>query len=89
MSIIQVYYKTPKGPQYWPTVKQRVFWKFGMHRPWTDEHHMANMPGKNIMPELIEPIKDWSFFIGDRVSISFQQLQFIYYKFKFFYLTVI
>ncbi|XP_015109835.1 probable 39S ribosomal protein L24, mitochondrial [Diachasma alloeum] len=66
----QVYWKSPKGdPRFLPTVVQREVFKFGKHRPWTREFYLENFPGKKLSPVLVEPIKEWSYFRGDRVEI--------------------
>ncbi|KAK2579464.1 hypothetical protein KPH14_010779 [Odynerus spinipes] len=66
----QVYWKTPRGkPQYLPrTIERKRYW-FSVHRPWTNEFRLENT--KNSLPDYIhvEPIKDWSFFRGDRVEV--------------------
>jgi len=43
--------------------------RYGTHRQWTAEFYQENMPGKKINAELIEPLVNWSFFVGDRVEI--------------------
>ncbi|CAG9766216.1 unnamed protein product [Ceutorhynchus assimilis] len=66
----QVYWKNPKGPQYKPNaVLQRKKFKMGVHRPWTMEFKNENMP-KTYSPKIfVEPIREWSYFRGDRVEI--------------------
>jgi len=66
----QVYWRNPKGIQYKPNaVIQRKKFYFGLHRPWTAEFRNENMPGV-IPPKIfLEPIKEWSYFRGDRVEI--------------------
>ncbi|KAK0161814.1 hypothetical protein PV327_008226 [Microctonus hyperodae] len=65
----QVHYKTPNDVRYLPRTVQRTKWMFDKHRPWTTEFYMDNYPGKNVQPAIVEPIKDWSFFRGDRVEV--------------------
>lgn len=65
----QVYFKTPNDPRYLPRTLQRTQWKFTTNRPWTREFYMENYPGKKVQSACVEPIKDWSFFRGDRVEI--------------------
>lgn len=68
--MIQVEYKTPRGfPQYLPRTLQREDYYFDIHRPWTEEFRKDNEIGKKIKKVYVEPIKDWSFFKGDRVEI--------------------
>ncbi|XP_008548999.1 probable 39S ribosomal protein L24, mitochondrial isoform X1 [Microplitis demolitor] len=65
----QVYYKTPNDPRYLPRTVQRTQWQFTTHRPWTREFYFDNYPGKKVPWHHVEPIKDWSFFRGDRVEV--------------------
>lgn len=66
----QVYWRNPKGVQYKPNavIKRKKF-IFTTHRPWTAEFRQENAPGKLAAKVFVEPIKDWSFFRGDRVEI--------------------
>ncbi|XP_017769604.1 PREDICTED: probable 39S ribosomal protein L24, mitochondrial [Nicrophorus vespilloides] len=66
----QVYWKNPKGSQYKPNteVKRKKF-RFSVHRPWTAQFRQQNSPGKLYKKVFVEPIKDWSFFRGDRVEV--------------------
>lgn len=66
----QIYWSTPRGkPQYQPrTMERERFW-FGLQRPWTNAFQMENMPKKKINYVHVEPIKNWSFFRGDRVEL--------------------
>ncbi|XP_076640904.1 mitochondrial ribosomal protein L24 [Halictus rubicundus] len=66
----QVYWKTPRGkPQYLPRTEKRKNIYFSLHRPWTSAFQLQNAPGKNHEFVHVEPIKNWSFFRGDRVEI--------------------
>lgn len=68
-SMRQIYWRTPRGkPQYLPrTIERKRFW-FSVNRPWTNEFKIDNI--KPSVPYIhVEPIKDWSFFRGDRVEI--------------------
>ncbi|KAL3287470.1 hypothetical protein HHI36_001940 [Cryptolaemus montrouzieri] len=66
----QVYWKNPKGPQYKPNAElKRTKFQYGKDRPWTNQFHQENAPGRRHAKVWIEPIKDWSFFRGDRVEI--------------------
>ncbi|KAL1513496.1 hypothetical protein ABEB36_002900 [Hypothenemus hampei] len=66
----QVYWKNPKGPQYKPNaVIQRKKFYFGVHRPWTMEFKDENQPGRYHPKVFVEPVKDWSYFRGDRVEV--------------------
>jgi len=63
-----VEYTTPNKIQYLPRERKRLIYKFGMDRPWTDEFRRAN---EGELPEelILEPIKEWSIFRGDRVEV--------------------
>lgn len=66
----QVYWKTPRGlPQYLPRTVQRKTFRFTTNRPWTGQFYQQNYPGTRRKKVFIEPIKDWSFFRGDRVEV--------------------
>lgn len=70
---MQVVWKTPlNNPRYLPrTVKKKIFY-FNQHRPWSIQFSGQNNIG-NLYPKVfVEPIKEWSFFKGDRVSIISQ-----------------
>lgn len=66
----QVYWRNPKGVQYKPNavIKRKKF-IFTTNRPWTAEFRQDNAAGKHSAKVFVEPIKDWSFFRGDRVEI--------------------
>lgn len=66
----QVYWKNPKGPQYRPNteIKRKKF-HFSIYRPWTAEFRQQNAPGRHHKKVFVEPIKEWSFFRGDRVEV--------------------
>lgn len=66
----QVYWRNPKGIQYKPNaVIQRKKFYFDVHRPWTAQFRQDNAPGKHVPKVFVEPIKEWSWFRGDRVEI--------------------
>lgn len=69
----KVYWKPPPGkPQFCPgkpKVKARDKYYFSIHRPWTSEFQMENFSKNRREFVPIEPIKDWSFFRGDRVEV--------------------
>ncbi|KAJ8924279.1 hypothetical protein NQ315_007071 [Exocentrus adspersus] len=66
----QVYWRNPKGIQYKPNaVVKRKKYHFSVHRPWTGEFRQENSPGRLHPKVFVEPIKEWSFFRGDRVEI--------------------
>lgn len=63
----QVYWKTPNAIQYMPKVIEKKKFYFDLSRPWTAEFKTVNPPGRNSKTVYVEPIKEWSFFRGDRV----------------------
>ncbi|XP_076676105.1 mitochondrial ribosomal protein L24 [Andrena cerasifolii] len=66
----KVYWRTPRGkPQYLPRTIQRKNLYFSIHRPWTQGYAMDNLPHQRQKLVHIEPIKQWSFFRGDRVEV--------------------
>lgn len=65
----QVYWRTPRRPNYLPRTIERRDFRFSIFRPWTNQFHRDNLPGKKHKFIHVEPIKDWSFFRGDRVEI--------------------
>jgi len=65
----QIEFKTDKAPQYQDRVIKRETFTYGMHRPWTKEFYEENMPGKKIKKDLVEPIKEWTIYRGDKVQI--------------------
>ncbi|XP_029680370.1 probable 39S ribosomal protein L24, mitochondrial [Formica exsecta] len=69
-TMAQVYWRTPRGkPNYLPRTIERKNFRFSIHRPWTNNFHHDNKPGKRHKFIHVEPIKDWSFFRGDRVEV--------------------
>lgn len=68
----QVYWKTPNRPNYLPRTVERKKFFFNTHRPWTRPFYYHNAPGVMRKTVHVEPIKDWSFFRGDKVSNFFQ-----------------
>uniref|UniRef100_A0A8D8QXN2 Large ribosomal subunit protein uL24m n=1 Tax=Cacopsylla melanoneura TaxID=428564 RepID=A0A8D8QXN2_9HEMI len=67
----QVYHVYPKGPQYTKVDQGKDDnFVFGSERPWEFEFLKRNNPADDrIKRPLIEPIKNWSIFKGDRVEI--------------------
>ncbi|KAL1459637.1 hypothetical protein WDU94_011601 [Cyamophila willieti] len=70
----QVYHVYPKGPQYTKVDQGKDdHFVFGPERPWEYEFLKRNNPAdysrKFKPPPLIEPIKNWNIFKGDRVEI--------------------
>ncbi|KZC04409.1 PREDICTED: probable 39S ribosomal protein L24, mitochondrial [Dufourea novaeangliae] len=65
----KIYWRTPRKVQYLPRVMKNRRLYFSVDRPWTNEFQLINFNGKD--PEVIpvEPIKNWSFFRGDRVEV--------------------
>ncbi|KAF7989855.1 hypothetical protein HCN44_008529 [Aphidius gifuensis] len=69
-SMEQIYWQTPKGnPRFSKRIIQREQFKFSTHRPWTREFYWENHPGKKLYEDVVNPIKQWSWFRGDRVEI--------------------
>ncbi|XP_046403184.1 probable 39S ribosomal protein L24, mitochondrial [Ischnura elegans] len=69
-SMEQVGWRTPKGlPQYLPKEVKRKTFRYTTNRPWTYQFYQQNMPGKRRKKVFIEPVKEWTFFKGDRVEI--------------------
>ncbi|XP_029036194.1 probable 39S ribosomal protein L24, mitochondrial [Osmia bicornis bicornis] len=67
----KVYWKSPPGkPQYLrrKIVATKKFY-FSIHRPWTTTFQVENFKHKRRDFVPVEPIKDWSFFRGDRVEV--------------------
>lgn len=65
----QVYWKTPKAPQYQKVTVEKRNFRFTTNRPWTGQFRMQNMPTLKRKKVFLEPISDWSFYRGDRVEI--------------------
>ncbi|GJQ76126.1 mRpL24 [Trypoxylus dichotomus] len=66
----QVYWKNPEGIQYKPNTRiERKNFRFTTNRPWTGQFWQQNRPGLRRKKVFVEPIKEWSFFRGDRVEI--------------------
>ncbi|CAK1547834.1 unnamed protein product [Leptosia nina] len=69
-SFEQVYWRTPKGyPQYTDAEVSRKKFRFTTNRPWTGAFARQNERGTLRKKVFVEPIKEWSFFKGDRVEI--------------------
>ncbi|XP_012223315.1 large ribosomal subunit protein uL24m [Linepithema humile] len=69
-AMTQVYWKTPRGkPNYLPRTIERKRFHFSIHRPWTNNFYKDNAPGTKPLFIHVEPVKDWSFFRGDRVEV--------------------
>lgn len=69
-SMEQIEFKTEKAPQFQDKVIKRETFTYGMNRPWTREFYEENMPGKHIEKDLVEPIKEWTIYRGDKVIFS-------------------
>lgn len=65
----QVYWRTPKARQYLQREVKRRKYYFDIHRPWTAQFQMDNQRGKMHKKVFLEPIREWSFFKGDRVEL--------------------
>ncbi|XP_004933534.1 large ribosomal subunit protein uL24m [Bombyx mori] len=66
----QVYWKTPAGyPQYKKAQVARKKYRFTTNRPWTGQFRQQNEPGTLRKKVFLEPIRDWTFFRGDRVEV--------------------
>lgn len=66
----QVYWKNPKAIQYKANaVVKKKKYHFSTHRPWTQQFWEENAPGKHHAKVFVEPIKEWSYFRGDRVEV--------------------
>ncbi|XP_054716689.1 probable 39S ribosomal protein L24, mitochondrial [Uloborus diversus] len=68
-SMEQIEFKTEKAPQFQDKVIKREVFTYGMHRPWTKEFYEENYPGKRVRRDVVEPIKDWLIYRGDKVEI--------------------
>jgi len=64
----QVEWTTPNLPNYLPRQIKRKRYRFGTHRPWTDEFKKKN---EGIVQDFVhvEPIRNWLVFRGDRVEV--------------------
>lgn len=63
----QIEYKTPNELNYLKRVIKKEQFAFPVERPWTQEFRQYNQKDR---PHVwVEPIKDWSFFRGDRVEV--------------------
>lgn len=66
----QVFWEAPKDlPQYLPVTVEKKKFRFSMNRPWTEEFRRENPQGQCRKQVFVEPIKEWSFFRGDRVEV--------------------
>lgn len=70
-SMEQVYWKTPRNKpfQYLPRTVERKKFRFTTNRPWTAQFRQQNATGTFRKKVFVEPIKDWSYFRGDRVEV--------------------
>ena len=71
----QVFWKTPKAPQYLPKEIYKKKYHFDTARPWTAEFKLMNEPGTHKAKVFVEPVGEWRFFKGDRVTKYNQYLQ--------------
>lgn len=69
LKLKQVYWKTPKKPNYLDRTVERKKFRFTTNRPWSGQFRQQNLAGTTRKKVFIEPIIDWSFFRGDRVEI--------------------
>ncbi|XP_076176192.1 mitochondrial ribosomal protein L24 [Ptiloglossa arizonensis] len=68
----KVFWRTPRGkPQYLPRTIQKKKLHFSIFRPWTLPYHEQNKALANHKFVHVEPIKNWSFFRGDRVEVLY------------------
>ncbi len=52
----------------WKEVGRKRNWYFDENRPWTEPFKQNNLPGRRgKRPIMVEPIKEWKIFKGDRV----------------------
>lgn len=68
--MLQVEWSTPKLIQYRKAVVKRDKNFFDTHPPWTPEFERLNNKSIKHRNIYVEPIKDWSIFVGDRVSMK-------------------
>ncbi|XP_011864704.1 PREDICTED: probable 39S ribosomal protein L24, mitochondrial [Vollenhovia emeryi] len=68
-AMAQVYWRTPRRPNYLPRTSERKRFRFSIHRPWTNQFQRDNAPGLHPKFVHVEPIKNWTFFRGDRVEV--------------------
>ncbi|CAG0882216.1 unnamed protein product [Cyprideis torosa] len=69
-AVDKVYLKMPKGKQFVQAEEKRTRFRFSINRPWTLHAQIENNPEKSEKDlPIVEPIKEWSFFKGDRVEI--------------------
>lgn len=61
----------PQLPQYTQKIlryKKEAY--YDQWRPWEEEFERLNLPGVKMRKIYVEPIRDWSFFRGDRVEVT-------------------
>lgn len=68
-SMEQIEFKTEKAPQFQDRVIKRETFTYGMNRPWTKEFYEENHPTKYVAKDVVEPIKEWTIYRGDKVYI--------------------
>lgn len=69
-----MYWKPPLDkPQFRKDRKVQGFknLQFSIHRPWTTHFQMENFRNRKTKSIPLEPIKQWSFFRGDRVCCPY------------------
>lgn len=62
--------RAPRLPQYMQKIfryKRQAY--YDRWRPWEDEFQRLNAEGAKINQVFVEPIKEWSYFRGDRVEV--------------------
>ncbi|BES99469.1 ribosomal protein L24 [Nesidiocoris tenuis] len=65
-----VEWRNPRGyPQYMPKqiVKKKTY--YNVEKPWTAQFQQNNAPNVRHRKVFVEPVLNWSFFVGDRVEI--------------------
>jgi large subunit ribosomal protein L24 len=65
--LIKVEFKTPNRREYLPKKREHYWYRFTSNRPWTEEWKRQNETLRR--PVIIEPVKEWNFFRGDRVEV--------------------
>ncbi|GAB6018986.1 39S ribosomal protein L24, mitochondrial [Chamberlinius hualienensis] len=65
----QVYFKTPATVNYRQRTLEKTDFNFDLERPWTEGFKHNNRPWMRAKQTLVEPIRDWPVFRGDRVEL--------------------
>ncbi|OXA62470.1 hypothetical protein Fcan01_02801 [Folsomia candida] len=64
---MKVEFQTPNRREYQNKKLEQGVYRFTANRPWTDEWKRQNDKARR--PVVVEPIRDWNFFRGDRVEV--------------------